>query len=179
MKVEFRWADRHFILPQHIATKIANGATRNLRLRNVQGRLTEETIRDDMEHIHNLVIIDVTFTGGDIIVSTNSVHNAMYARTCMMSRGSYKGIQIESYEDECSTPFPSVHIPVPRKENALPTRKAVSSANRFGLLNMDNTEDVSDDESTDDGKGQRWKVDPYSKNGTGVSWAETSIAAAS
>ncbi len=48
--------------------------------------MTEDIIRDDLEHIHNLVVIKVEFVGSSCYIRTNSVHNAMFARTCMMSR---------------------------------------------------------------------------------------------
>lgn len=86
LQVEIRWNDRQFILPGHVANKIAIGATRNLVILNRTPRHTEEAIRDDLEHIHNLVVIKVSFGGNNAYISTNSVHNAMFARTCMMSR---------------------------------------------------------------------------------------------
>lgn len=85
-RVEVRWAERQFVLPGHIANKIGQGASRNLIIRRCDGRHTEESIRDDLEHIHNLVVINVRFAGGSCFISTNSVNNAMFARTCMMSR---------------------------------------------------------------------------------------------
>lgn len=47
---------------------------------------TRQGIKDDLEHIHNLVVIKVEFVGGSCYIKTNSVHNAMFARSCMMSR---------------------------------------------------------------------------------------------
>lgn len=95
-RVEVRWADRQFNLNGHINNKISNGATRNILIRSaVDKGLTEAQIRDDMEHIHGLVIINVSFRNGHAYVSTNSVHNALFARTCMMSRTTYKGCKIE------------------------------------------------------------------------------------
>lgn len=85
-QVDVRWNDRQFILPGHVASKIGLGATRNLVVRRCDPRLTEETIREDLEHIHNLVVIKVEMKGGSCYIRTNSVHNAMFARTCMMSR---------------------------------------------------------------------------------------------
>lgn len=85
-RVEIRWNDRQFILPGHVANKIAIGATRNLVIINKNAKHTEEAIREDLEHIHNLVVIKVRFSGQNAYISTNSVHNAMFARTCMMSR---------------------------------------------------------------------------------------------
>lgn len=85
-RVEIRWNDRQFILPGHVANKIAIGATRNLVIQNCAPRHTEEAIRDDLEHIHNLIVIKVAFSDNNAYISTNSVHNSMFARTCMMSR---------------------------------------------------------------------------------------------
>lgn len=86
LQVEIRWSDRQFILPGHVANKIAMGATRNLVILNRNPKLTEDAIREDLDHIHNLVVIWVKFVGQNTHISTNSVHNAMFARTCMMSR---------------------------------------------------------------------------------------------
>jgi hypothetical protein len=55
-------------------------------IRKIDGRHTEETLRKDLEHIHRLVIIRLDFIGTTCYVKTNSVHNALFARSCMMSR---------------------------------------------------------------------------------------------
>ena len=86
MQVDVRWSDRQFTLLSHVSHKINNGATRNLVIRQCNPRLTEAMIREDLNHICNLVILTVTFADGDCFISTNSVHNAMFARSCMMSR---------------------------------------------------------------------------------------------
>jgi hypothetical protein len=126
-----------------------NGATRNIIVHDALGRgLTEPQIRADMEHIHNLVVIDVTFRHGAAYICMNSVHNALFARTCMMSRTTYKGCKIEFFRDECDVPLP-VSISrarAPRPEP--PKKKQAPLANRFGLLNIDGgAEESSDDEN--------------------------------
>ncbi|KAI9646681.1 hypothetical protein NHQ30_004678 [Ciborinia camelliae] len=103
--VDIRWNDKQFILPGHVANKVSIGATRNLVIHNCNPKHTEEAIREDLEHIHNLVVIKVAFNGSNAFISTNSVHNAMFARTCMMSRSTYKGSKIEWDNDECATPL--------------------------------------------------------------------------
>jgi hypothetical protein len=85
-QVDVKWADRQFILPGHVAGKIAQGATRNLVLRRYDARHNEDSIREDLDHIHNLVVVKVDYIGSDCCISLNSVHNAIYARMCMMSR---------------------------------------------------------------------------------------------
>lgn len=85
-QVDARWSDRHFILPGHVASKIGIGATRNLVIRRCDPRLTEAALREDLDHIHNLVVVKVEFASSSCFIKTNSVHNAMFARTCMMSR---------------------------------------------------------------------------------------------
>lgn len=149
-RVEVRWHDRQFNLPNHVANKISIGATRNLVIRGAAGKLTKEGIREDLDHIHNLVVIGVKFRDGDVYVSTNSVHNALFARTCMMSRTEYKGLRIEWYPDECAAPLSKVparswkdHLPVPRPGAATIVAPVT---NRFALLNTDGTESGSDDE---------------------------------
>ncbi|KAI7182352.1 hypothetical protein KC363_g8813 [Hortaea werneckii] len=142
-RIEVKWADRQFRLNNHIHHKVLHaGATRNLIIRNARSHgLTAAQIRADLDHIHNLVIIDISFrpsspssssvaavaattttmggaaTGSDAAaddddayVETNAVHNALFARTCMMSRTGYKGCRIDFYPDQCaaSLPIPAV-----------------------------------------------------------------------
>lgn len=146
-RIEVKWADRQFRLNNHISNKIANGASRNLLVRGAFANgLTEPQIRLDMEHIHNLVIIAITFRQGDAYVSTNSVHNALFARTCMMSRTAYKGCKIEFYRDECDVPLPqrSFVAKVPAQK---PVGLKRPLTNRFDMLNIDGSEDASDEEN--------------------------------
>ncbi|KAF3034848.1 hypothetical protein E8E11_003103 [Didymella keratinophila] len=105
-RLEFRWADRQFYVPPHISNKIAGGATRNLIVRGMAGKVTEGQIREHLDHIHNLVVVDVYFQNGDAHISTNSIHNALFARTCMMSRTIYKGIRIDWGSDQCAAALP-------------------------------------------------------------------------
>lgn len=83
-----KWNDRQFTLAGHAVGKISGGATRNLIIRGINpARHTEESIREDLNHIHNLVVIKVEFIGNECHIKTNSVNYALFARTCMMSRG--------------------------------------------------------------------------------------------
>jgi hypothetical protein len=137
-RVDVRWADRQFRLNGHISKKVLGGATRNLCIRGaLSNDLSEQRIRDDMEHIHNLVIVDITYQGSDAYVSTNSIHNALFARTCMMSRSTYKGCKIEFYPDECDTalPLPAAKIFAPEKQTI--QGKGLETVNRFGMLGID------------------------------------------
>ncbi|KAL1874296.1 hypothetical protein Daus18300_003660 [Diaporthe australafricana] len=140
-RVDIRWNDRQFILPGHVASKIGIGATRNLVIRRCDPRFTEQGVRDDLEHIHNLVVIKVEFIGGSCYIKTNSVHNAMFAKTCMMSRAKYKGSKIDWDVDECNQPFALTPQPKPRQT---PTNRNPGSgvANRFNLLNIDDDGDA-------------------------------------
>lgn len=150
MKVEFAWNDRQFLLPGHVANKIAIGATRNLIIRSVHPNITEQRLREDLDHIHNLIVISIFYSKGDAYISLNSVHNGLFARSCMMSRATYKGMKIEWYPDECALPLPKQQW-VPRKENiAQPAKKPGTPMNRFQMLNMDGTEDGSDGSHEED-----------------------------
>ena len=112
----------------------------------VEKGLTEAQIRDDMEHIHNLVIIDVNFRTGDAYVSTNSVHNALFARTCMMSRTAYRGCKIQFYRDECDVPLPARTV-IPKASVVAPAKTKRGVTNRFDLLNVDGMDGNSDEEN--------------------------------
>jgi hypothetical protein len=144
-RLECRWADRQFNVPSHVSNKIANGATRNLVVRGVGGKLAAAQIRDHLDHIHNLVVVDINFRNGDAYISTNSIHNALFARTCMMSRTAYKGLRIEYFPDECAGPLPRIkaHVFPP---TAVSKTKPIT--NTYALLDTGSeTESDSENES--------------------------------
>ncbi|KAK8108565.1 hypothetical protein PG984_014366 [Apiospora sp. TS-2023a] len=146
-RVFIKWAERHFHLAGHVAHKIVQGATRNMVIRRVDPSHTEDSIRDDLEHIHNLIVIKIEFLGGSCHIKTNSVHNAMFARTCMMSRSKYKGYKIDWDLDECAQPLRvEQKPPAPPKPQHVPSpKKPAVSLNRFATLRLDDEDDESDD----------------------------------
>ncbi|EQB50889.1 hypothetical protein CGLO_09628 [Colletotrichum gloeosporioides Cg-14] len=143
-RVEVRWSDRQFILPGHVASKIGIGATRNLVIRRCDPNLTEKGVRDDLEHIHNLVVVRVSFRSGSCHIGTNSVHNAMFARTCMMSRYKYKGSRIDWDVDECSQPLEKFQYPRAPAQSLSTKRPFDPMANRFELLHLDDDDEDED-----------------------------------
>lgn len=161
LQLEFSWNDRQFILPGHVANKIGIGATRNLAIRGVHPNITEERLRDDLDHIHNLVVINITFQNGDALLSLNSVHNSLFARTCMMSRAVYKGMRIEWYPDECAQPLPKIQY-TPKKETVQPAPKKSQPVNRFDVLNMDGTEDGDEDGSDEEESAEATSLEDFS-----------------
>ena len=96
------------------------------------------------------------FKGGDAHVSTNSIHNALFARTCMMSRTAYKGLRIDWYPDECAGPLPQ---PQKSRNFASPVRpgasKPVATINPYNLLNADGSDTSSDDDEASSNDGVR------------------------
>lgn len=70
----------------------------------------------------------------------------------MMSRATYKGMRIEWYSDECAQPLPKIQAP--KKENVQqPPKNPQPMVNRFQMLNMDGTEDGSEEDEDDDPAG--------------------------
>lgn len=153
-QVGVSWAERQFFLRPFIKQNINNGASRNLVIRNITPNITEALIREHLDHIHNLVVIDIKFSQGNAFISTNSVHNAMYARSCMMSRTAYKRMKIEYSPDECIRPFQKVEnyqepkktVERPPKLVGKPTK---SLSNRFELLNVETSEESDESDITD------------------------------
>ena len=92
----------------------------------------------------------------------------------MMSRAVYRGVQIEFFEDACSAPIPRLASAV-KKENVPAKLQRISSANRFNLLNADESEDGSQDEHGEDESTISYL--PNYKRSQAASWAETSVAA--
>ena len=166
-QLEFRWNDRQFHVPSHVSNKIANGASRNLVVRGAAGKFNEDQIRDHLDHIHNLVVVDINFKNGDAYISTNSIHNALFARTCMMSRTMYKGLRIDWYTDECAAPLPRPnHLRARTSAQSVPM-KPVPIVNRYTLL--DTGSDLDSDSEEESYMGSGIKVD-------GSSWAHTAVA---
>ncbi|KAL4875774.1 hypothetical protein BJY04DRAFT_223765 [Aspergillus karnatakaensis] len=162
-RVEVLWNDRQFYLPPFVRSKINTGASRNLIIHHVNPNITEGLIRRDLDHIHNLIVISVKFKHGNAYISTNSVHNALFARSCMMSRFTYKGMKINFYPDDCAEPLVSVSSG-PKKEPQASKRPA-PLPNRFHLLSMDG----SDDDETDEHGTRGTSIDG------GVRWADNSV----
>ena len=170
--MEALWSDRQFYLPPYVKSKIYGGATRNIAIYNVHPSITESLIRNDLDHIHNLVVVSVKFKDGNAYISTNSIHNALFARSCMMSRFTYKGMRISFYPDECAEPLPRVPAPASVKtENQAPPKKRHSHPNRFQLLSLDGTEDETDEFEEEHGviNGK------LSLNG-GISWTDNRVS---
>lgn len=127
-----------------------------------------------MEHIHNLFIIDVVFRGSDAYVSTNSVHNALFARTCMMSRSTYKGCKIEFVRDECDVVLPSRLI-APKAIGAEKKVKQAAPAirNRFDMLNIDGADRSSDEENRTPSDDDDDTVDTASHAGVNLNFLDS------
>ena len=137
MQITVAWDERQSYLTGSLANRIATfGASRNLVIRHVRRYVTAESIRDDLEHIHNLEVVKVHFSDGHAFISLNNIALAMTARNCMHSRQKYKGMRIEFHPDECAQPLPMPRSPkrVSVKEDGIPMR------NRFDALLNDSDE---------------------------------------
>lgn len=88
----------------------------------------------------------------------------------MMSRGAYKGSRIEWYPDECAQPVPKIQY-LPKKEATLqPVKKLNPMVNRFQMLNMDGTENGSEEEEETD-------LTSFTSMAPRANWAASTIAA--
>ncbi|KXJ94426.1 hypothetical protein Micbo1qcDRAFT_159585 [Microdochium bolleyi] len=147
--VSVHWADRQYYLPGHVAYQIRGGATRNLVIRRCDPKHTETSVRDDLEHIHNLVAISVEFIGGSCYIRTNSVMNAIFARTCMTSRAKYKGSSITFDVDECAQPLEVQPRPFRLQKTCMPQAASgpmtkSKTQNRFAALRVDDKDDLEE-----------------------------------
>lgn len=145
MQVETLWSDRQFYLPPYVRAKINGGASRILVINDTPPSITEQLIRRDLEHIHNLIVISVRFKNGNLYISTNSIHNALFARSCMMSRRMYKGLRIWFHPDECAGPLADT-INLPKKVPNPSPNKPASRPNRFQLLSLDGSEEEEEED---------------------------------
>ncbi|EEU43298.1 uncharacterized protein NECHADRAFT_47215, partial [Fusarium vanettenii 77-13-4] len=156
--IPVQWNEQQFILAPHVCHQISRGATRNFVIRNRNPNLTEESIRGDLAHIHNLHVLKVEFFRDACYISTNSVHNAIFARNCMMSRLEYKGSRIEWAADECAQPPRNLPTQTQGSRPVMVSKRNFSSGsvssnkatNRFQVLDMTDDDDDDDDEDEDD-----------------------------
>ncbi|KAL3712279.1 hypothetical protein TMatcc_000977 [Talaromyces marneffei ATCC 18224] len=175
-KVDLSWSGHQFTVRPYIKQSITlNGATRNLIIKNTNSNITPALIREHLDHIHNLIVINikVDHMNRSICICTNSVHNAMFARSCMRSRAVYKGMKIDFGADECAESWPSTPVPssslsatapeyqasstLPRVKGRMQLQQRQSSAgcsisNRFDLLSLDSggTDSELGEESDDE-----------------------------
>lgn len=149
IQINVSWSVRQFILAPYVSQQLRGGASRNLVVRHYDRRITAESIRADLEHIHNLSVINIEFSGLDCYISINSITAASFARTCMMSRlyvflswyrtiltaacSPYRGSRIEWAPDECMQ-----SLGQPKSKTATRTTMAQTKANlnRFSLLEI-------------------------------------------
>ena len=136
-------------------------------MRGAAGKFTQDQIRDHLDHIHNLVVVDISFRDGNAYISTNSIHNALFARTCMMSRTAYKGLRIDWYPDECAAPLPRPLRKQPSTQS-IPV-KSVPIANRYTLLDTG-----SDLDSDSDSDGESYLTSGIRVDG--ANWADATVA---
>lgn len=151
---------------------ISRGATRNLLLSKVPPTLTEARIRDDLDHIHNLHVEKIEMKGSSILVNLNSVCVALFARTCLMSRSSYKGVKIEFAVDECAG-----KLPTPKRKDfeRKKVQEKATPSNRFNILattedGENEEEDAGEEEeeevSSDDVTEKEGSPVPHANGGT-------------
>ena len=92
----------------------------------------------------------------------------------MMSRSTYKGSKIEFFPDECAQPLPETHCPVRKETSKASTKKVDAMVNRFQMLNVDGTEDGSEDDTSTEHDGAA--LPSFSSPARSASWARTAVA---
>ncbi|KAF5668460.1 negative regulator of differentiation 1 [Fusarium heterosporum] len=169
-KIHTKWSDHQYVVKGQVVYHVTKGASRNFVIRKRDLNLTAQDIRDDLEHIHNLHVVNIELDKDNCFVSTNAIHAAIFARTCLQSRVEYKNCRIEWVADECSQPLGSLpsETPVPisgpalsaapapevklesRSASNLPSRKNLMG-NRFRVLNLSDTDGSNGDDSSEEG----------------------------
>lgn len=140
------WDEKQYYLQGGLASRIHHdGATRNLVIRFPKHDISEKTIREDLEHIHLLEVVDVQFRNGHIWISLNGVRNAINAKACMSTRLRYRKNTIDFWPDECAA-SPQVRKETPNQQRYFVPKQAAPSAfsNRFATLCDSNIEFESD-----------------------------------
>lgn len=151
INVEWREPSRQFVVLPNILRQIHAGATRNLYLKNIPPTLTEERLRNDLDHIANLSVEKIILekSKNAVQVNLNSVCVACFARTCLKSRAYYKGTKIDFGADDCAKSLPDLKAYNPKQEAKPKPERKIS--NRFDALAIDVREGCGDlfDDDTD------------------------------
>lgn len=150
----------------NILRQIHAGATRNLYLKNVPSTLTEERLRNDLDHIANLSVEKIVFEKAKNVVQVNlnSVCVACFARTCLKSRAYYKGTKIDFGIDDCARSLPDFKTYRPKQRVKPKTERKIS--NRFDALAVDDGGEEGGDLFDDDTEGTESWADSIT-DGTG------------
>jgi hypothetical protein len=137
-------------------------ASRNIVIYDVGRRpaITEDMIRHDLYHIHNMAVIYVQFSEGNVYISTNSVSNALYARSCMLSRTLYRGLDIGFYPDECEGDISEMDGMRPRYI-PLPVGKDAKVYNPFDVLSVEGIEDEDEGNQGSVEDNEDEELEPY------------------
>ncbi|RFN41783.1 negative regulator of differentiation 1 [Fusarium flagelliforme] len=159
-KIHTKWSSYQYVVKGQVAYHVVRGASRNFVIRKRDPNTTARSLRDDLDHIHNLHVIGIEFDRDSCFVSTSSINAAIFARNCLLSRSEYKNSRIEWVADECaqsleSLPFgarPPPSASYVKEQNhsapALPSRKNLMG-NRFQLLDLSDTDGSNGDDSSD------------------------------
>lgn len=133
--VTVSWDQKQYCMFGGLARNVyQNGATRNLVIRFPKPEVTGEVIREDLEHIHSLEIVDTMLKDGHAWISLNSVRHALTARACMSSRLRYKGSPIEFWPDECASAIPGGPLRPHRVQAVMQSKQATPFSNRYSML---------------------------------------------
>ncbi|KAH8169596.1 RNA recognition motif containing protein [Sarocladium implicatum] len=135
-RIDVSWSDYQKTVSGQLAWQIRGGATRNFIVRQCDQYQTTSGIKDDLEHIHDLRVVNVEFKGRDCYIQTNSISGAFFARTCMSSRHRYKRCRMDWDDDECTEPLPEVSVKSWHKDTS-PAAKPAKPVNRYGFLSFD------------------------------------------
>ncbi|GKU02429.1 negative regulator of differentiation 1 [Fusarium langsethiae] len=158
-KIHAKWSGYQYVVKGQVAYHAARGASRNFVIRKRDPNTTAQSLREDLDHIHNLHVIYIDFNKDNCFVSTNSVNSAIFARNCLLSRSEYKNSRIEWITDECAQPLET--LPCDAKAPVLcekedssvapahPSRKNLMG-NRFKLLDLSDTDTSNGDDSSDE-----------------------------
>ncbi|KAL6913188.1 hypothetical protein FSHL1_010871 [Fusarium sambucinum] len=157
-KIHAKWSDYQYVVRGQVAYHVARGATRNFVIRKRDPNTTAQGLREDLDHIHNLYVIDIEFNKANCFVSTSSVNSAIFARNCLLSRSEYKNSRIEWVADECGQPLETLPsdakapvLCVKEDSSAAPTHPSRKNlmGNRFQLLDLSDTDTSHGDDSSD------------------------------
>lgn len=123
-----------------------NNASRNLVIRYPKFELTADVVKEDLDHIHQLEVIEVKVEKGHFWLQLNSIQHAITAKNCLLSQLRYQGSRIEYFADQCSEQLPSPKVIQRRwsEKQHVPNDVPQFYNNPFELLSQESSD--ADDE---------------------------------
>ncbi|KAJ3417552.1 hypothetical protein HDV05_000009 [Chytridiales sp. JEL 0842] len=104
-RVKVAWGNKATTVPSHIAAAIANGATRNVYIGNIDESVSEDRLRLDFGSFGEIETINILMDKNIAFVAFTDIGSALKAVDAMRVNPEYSMYRINYGKDRCAMPF--------------------------------------------------------------------------